>query len=714
MPIVRAFDAVIVREQMARQPSVVVIIAVSAGGEQLVHCLRSVLAGFASSVPVVVVGYDNVHGYLDGYPVEAPQDIITWRLEQPSTMAAAVNDVLRWTTQSDVVIVDDSVIVSSAWLERLRAAAYTLPNAATATTMVLDPHPLAELGAGGEKLAEAGIDKAIDTMTDRLAKMARREHFTVPKASPWCCYIRRDAVNIVGELQGASGPIGVMLDDFCLRATAVGLVHMCAPGLIAQRLPACGTAGDNDIGLETELWRVARAALRGIRVAVDGTRLASDTTGTQVVALESVKALCRHADVGELSVLVLERTTPHLLATMQKWGARIVLTRGPASETKDPGLECLHGGKADVIYRPCQVTRGAELEWLQGLARRVVVCHLDCIAYNNPAYFANWSRWSGYRRASELAFRYVDGIAFLSQTAREQAISSGLRTAGADGVVLVGTDMELMGGVPARPRRMDDTARDFFLCLGASFKHKNRVAALRILAAARAQGWGGGLVLAGPDPPEGNSLAEEDEFLRDHPYLRSTVWRLGALSDPEREWLYARAALVLYPTLSEGFGLIPFEAARRGVACLSTRSGALNEILPTDVPTMDPGDPDAAARLAVEIASDPSLARAICEALKARAGDFTWDETANRLVALFWEVMCQPSLAHDAGAELGLSASTVRASVQPRDLVLDRVIAPAVQYLVERPRLRRALVPPRSLRYRLGAAIAGSMDRRMG
>jgi glycosyltransferase involved in cell wall biosynthesis len=66
---------------------------------------------------------------------------------------------------------------------------------------------------------------------------------------------------------------------------------------------------------------------------------------------------------------------------------------------------------------------------------------------------------------------------------------------------------------------------------------------------------------------------------------------LGAVSEAEKLWLYSNAGLVLYPTLSEGFGLVPFEAAERGVPCLSTRQGSLDEVLPRDLLTLRSLDP---------------------------------------------------------------------------------------------------------------------------
>ena len=56
--------------------------------------------------------------------------------------------------------------------------------------------------------------------------------------------------------------------------------------------------------------------------------------------------------------------------------------------------------------------------------------------------------------------------------------------------------------------------------------------------------------------------------LAGRPHLAERVVDLPAVSEVEKRWLYGRTAAVLYPSLYEGFGLVPFEAADYGVPCL--------------------------------------------------------------------------------------------------------------------------------------------------
>lgn len=698
--------------------------------ERVTRSVDALLTNTAPSVPIFAVEggeHYDLRVAVGRRGVVAPSNGFLAR-------AGDVDELFGVAWRRDLVILDSQVIVGPEWLDRLSSAAYSLPNAATAS-------PLSNSGAlavgDGAARGTPDLGAAVGPAeaARRVARVSRKSYPILPRATGRCVYIRKSALDIVGSSDEALVSGAWSGNAFSQRASNVGLVHVCADDVFVYDQGIGGVTHPDEgarssvtpQGWDDQGWlplslkdleasrcpplsaalRLGDAALHGIRLVIDGTRLASETMGTQTVVLESARALSRHSGVAEVTVIASEATPEPVLAALRECGAKLVFSKGAGYKWEGPR-------DADVIYRPCQVTRTAELEWLLAIARRVVVCQLDCISYNNPSYFSNWARWSIYRRANELTFRFADGITFLSQTSRSQALRCGLSPASAGAVVYPGTDAMPVAGPRIAPGGLQETAKDFFLCLGASYKHKNRVGALRIWAAARALGWRGALVLAGPAPPEGNSLDDETEFLHEHPELRSDVWRLGTMSDAEREWLYQRAALVLYPTLSEGFGLIPFEAARRGVPCLSTRAGALDEVLPVDIPTIDPGDVSAAAGTALRIVEDRSFGEAICESLNAKAAEFSWDRSAEKLVDFLWEVIGRPSGERERLAELAGLNTTRKPRAPGRGYltVIHHWVASATREVVERPRLRRALVPAGSRRYRLGAAAVRFMEGR--
>src|SRR6202035_14903 len=166
---------------------------------------------------------------------------------------------------------------------------------------------------------------------------------------------------------------------------------------------------------------------------------------------------------------------------------------------------------------------------------------------------------------------------------------------------------------PGEPRRpaLDDgpaasLAAGFLLCLGTDFRHKNRLFALRLLAALREQhDWRGSLVLAGTHIPHGSSVELERAFLDEHAELRDAVVALGPVDEHEKAWLIANASAVAYPSVYEGFGLVPFESALSGVPCLFAPQSSLTDAAPQGTASILPWDAVQSADAAYALLTDP-------------------------------------------------------------------------------------------------------------
>jgi glycosyltransferase involved in cell wall biosynthesis len=399
--------------------------------------------------------------------------------------------------------------------------------------------------------------------------------------------------------------------------------------------------------------------------------------------------------LGESSVEQLRRLLPRVE----------FLPFDPASDAPDELV--------DVVYRPYQVTDASDLEFLRRVGRRLVINQLDIIAFENPSYFGSGDQWLEYRNITRLALRLADGIAFLSggvaQDARREGLIEGVK---ANSIVGCGLDLQTVDSQERRPVGLDHGDGGFLLCVGAAYHHKNRRFALSVWAELRRRGWMGRIVLAGPVPPHGNSLAQEAEFAIEHPHLRPGIVTLGRVSEAEKCWLYRRAALVLYPSTSEGFGLIPFEAARYNVPTLAPRLGGLEDFDSGTTPTLTGFDVDDAADGAWALLSDRSTADKACAAILDHAARYTWDDTATNLVGLFEETLRRPrcrdlSIAGDGMRPVGLTVP-IRAPqrrVERMDALVRAVIA--------RPALKRVVAPHGSARQRLARLVLSRLRSRL-
>ena len=110
------------------------------------------------------------------------------------------------------------------------------------------------------------------------------------------------------------------------------------------------------------------------------------------------------------------------------------------------------------------------------------------------------------------------------------------------------------------------------------------------------------LVMAGFHLHHGSSFDHELSGAGRH---SRHVLRMGPVTRPEKTWLLRHADAVLYPTSSEGFGLVPFEAAALGVPTAFVRFGPLRETLP-GVGACSGWQLDAFADHVLNLIADPS------------------------------------------------------------------------------------------------------------
>ena len=193
-------------------------------------------------------------------------------------------------------------------------------------------------------------------------------------------------------------------------------------------------------------------------------------------------------------------------------------------------------------------------------------------------------------------------------------------------VVPIGVDHHVVAGDrgarPARPRCPTATRRS---CCASARTCATRTTpfALALAAALRAEhGWDGRLVFAGPSGPRAAAPAPTG--------TRQRPSGSGPVAEDEKAWLLAHAAAVVYPTLYEGFGLIPFEAAAAGTPCLFAAWTALAEVLPASAATLVAWDARASAAAVAPLLRDGPARDEHVAALREAAERYRWDDTAPR------------------------------------------------------------------------------------
>jgi glycosyltransferase involved in cell wall biosynthesis len=189
-------------------------------------------------------------------------------------------------------------------------------------------------------------------------------------------------------------------------------------------------------------------------------------------------------------------------------------------------------------------------------------------------------------------------------------------------------------GAPAWPRRDPPVPGGPILYVGSPERRKNVPGLLRAYARLRAQlPDAPALVMAGRAPDPGSEIAAMIGG-SSPAYVR----HLGYVSDDERRRLYREAAMLVVPSLDEGFGMPVLEAMTVGVPVVAADRGALPEVSGDAAQLVDPADETAMAEAMRRILIEPAVAQAGVERGFRRAAHYTWKASAARLLQAYHEI----------------------------------------------------------------------------
>jgi GT2 family glycosyltransferase/glycosyltransferase involved in cell wall biosynthesis len=631
---------------------------------EFVECIRSVLAHTPVETPIVVADDaspdDRSRRFLEELDaaVELEHRVFYTRSEENRGFVLTVNDAFERVAPADVIVLNSDCLVTDGWFEAMRSAAGE--STLVATVSVFTNHGTI-LSLPHRNQPQPDLPQTIDLerAAATIAEQSLHIRPQLPTVVGHCFYVRRAALDLVGPFDEAFSPGYGEEVDFSQRCVLHGLIHVVADEAFVLHKGSASFAVDgapNPVkALHDEMIAVrypyyydwvgnfskesttpfARAigaagrAIRGLSVTIDGRCLTPILTGTQLHTLEVVAALS-HEGGARLRVVVPPDLGDYARDVLAQLSGVTLLAAGDVGPTTE---------RSDVVHRPFQVSSHEDLTLLDLLGERIVVTHQDLISFHNPGYFGSFKGWMAHRRLTSHALALADRVVFFSRAAAEEAITEGLIERERSEIVYIGTDhaLELIPAHEEPPPGIGKLGdRPFLLCLGTNFTHKNRPFALRVLAALRAvHGWDGGLVFAGPHVTAGSSSSEEAAFLALHPELEDLVVDVAAIEEGPKRWLMRNAALMIYPTAHEGFGLVPFEAAEAGLVCAFAAQTSIAELLPSSLALIDQWDADLTAERLVPYLRSEELRAQHVAGVRAAAAPLTWKQTARGLLDVY-------------------------------------------------------------------------------
>ena len=652
------------RPQCGRE-DVCVVVAAAQADHELVRCLESVLSVTAGDIPVIVATGVALQPAAPGALARVRADAGRLWLSQPrpaaagahlcAPLTAAVDLALELLWPADVALLTSPCLVTAGWLERLRAACYADTNTATASAFATAGTSLALAPAG------AAPDLASAAGSLPASTLALRPRLSTAVGP--CVFLRRDALELAGPLDGQLELRWAVQGDLAQRCLLSGLAHVLADDVVVAPLapddgpmpqeicdryphmcelqPVSADAGpwasSSSLAASPTLPRALRAVRRStsrLTVTIDARALDGTITGTQRHILELITAIAATEAV-TVRALVLPNASPAVEEQLSSLPGTSVARAGGLNEDVSPST---------VFHRPQQVFDANDLHLAMRLGERFVVSQLDLIAYRNPAYHADPAAWRRYRRVTRHALGAADAVVVSSGHTRTELLEDELAGEQLLRIVPPGLDHSA-ATASRRPDALagEPTEAPYLLCLGTDFRHKNRPFAIELLDALRSEhGWHGRLVLAGPHVPHGSSQELEEACLQRRAGLREHVLELGRVEEAEKQWLLENAAAVLYPSTYEGFGLIPLESALCGVPCVYASRSSLAEVLPGAGASIVPWDPRASAARAYELLIDAGARERHVRRLAESARRFTWRSAAAAMVGIYEEVLVAP------------------------------------------------------------------------
>jgi glycosyltransferase involved in cell wall biosynthesis len=187
------------------------------------------------------------------------------------------------------------------------------------------------------------------------------------------------------------------------------------------------------------------------------------------------------------------------------------------------------------------------------------------------------------------------------------------------------------GPHPGAPVALPPGTDRYVIAVGTVEPRKDYPSLVTAFTRVAAEDPGIALVIVGAS---GWGAGEVDDALARSPAAARVV-RVGYVADGALAALLAGAAVLAYPSLYEGFGFPPLQAMAAGVPVVTTRAGAIPEVVGDAAALVPPGDADALAdALSTVLAGGPGVDALVARG-RERCRRFSWEACAAGMVDLY-------------------------------------------------------------------------------
>ncbi|MBI2835998.1 MAG: glycosyltransferase family 4 protein [Acidobacteria bacterium] len=268
----------------------------------------------------------------------------------------------------------------------------------------------------------------------------------------------------------------------------------------------------------------------------------------------------------------------------------------------------------------------------------VVTIH-DCIHLMFPEYLPHRSAYAYARASLWMATRRSSQILTVSETSKRDILRFFHIPTEKVAVIYNAIDERFRTPPPedqvARVRERYQLQDPFVLYAGNIKPHKNLERLIEAFHRVRGRGF------------EQLKLVIIGDEISKYPTLRRAVHRHnlhkwvrfhGFVSDQTLAALYRLAAVFVFPSLYEGFGLPPLEAMASGTPVVTSNVSSLPEVAGDAALLIDPYDPDAIADGITRVLCDAALRKDLIAKGLVRANEFSWESSVKRVHEIYQQV----------------------------------------------------------------------------
>lgn len=217
-----------VRGSTTKGPLVSVVIPIYNAYEEVCNCLASVFATISPSMEVILIDDrstdSRIWPLLKSCKASIPR-IKVKRNRKNLGYTKTINWGCNLAENNDVVLLNSDTMVTKGWLEHLSLIAYKHDQVATVT-------PLSNAAGAFSIPVNHAVNKipsnwTIEQVSRLIRNTSKNINPEVPTGNGFCLYLRRSALDQVGEFDEKSFPRGYGEEnDFCMRAIKLGLVNL--------------------------------------------------------------------------------------------------------------------------------------------------------------------------------------------------------------------------------------------------------------------------------------------------------------------------------------------------------------------------------------------------------------------------------------------------------------------------------------------------------